>query len=209
MRKKNGKVYTNYRCRTYAQMLKSACTKRTISEEDIANAVLAVIQKYIEVLIDFEEVLKNADYQKHRRSQSYAVEKRLNQKQRELDDIERIKMGLYTDLKKNIITQDDYVSLKAGYAEQAVTLSQQIGSLKDELKNLEKQDTMQNEWLERFRKHRNIEKLTRPIVTELIDVIYIHEGRQITIKFKFQDEFEKINEFMEREDETVNLKAAI
>jgi hypothetical protein len=159
VRKKNGKVYTNYRCRTYAQMLKSACTKRTISEDDIAAAVLAVIQKYIEVLIDFEEVLKNADYQKHRRSQSYAVEKRLTQKQRELDDIERIKLGMYTDLKKNIITQDDYVSPKASYAEQAVTLSQQIGSLKDELKNLEKQDTMQNEWLERFRKHRNIEKL--------------------------------------------------
>jgi DNA invertase Pin-like site-specific DNA recombinase len=209
VRKKNGKVYTNYRCRTYTQMLKSACTKRTISEDDIANAVLMIIQKHIEILVDVEKVLKNVDYQKRRRSQSHTIEKLVAQKQREFDDVEKIKMGLYTDLKKNIITQDDYVSLKSGYADQTVTLSQQITSLKEELRNIETQDTMQNEWLERFRKHRNIESLTRPIVTELIDVIYIHEGRQITIKFKFQDEFEKINEFMKHEAEAASLKAAV
>ena len=175
VRKKNGKVYTNYRCRTYAQLLKFACTKRTISEEDISGAVLAVIQKHIEVLIDVEKILKDVDYQSHKRSQSHSIEKRLTQKQREFADIERIKMGLYTDLKKNIITQDDYVSLKSGYAEQAAILSQQIESLRDELNNHEKREVMQNDWLERFRKHCNIESLSRPIVTELIDTIYVHE----------------------------------
>ena len=125
---------------------------------------------------------------------------------RELDDIKRIKLGLYTDLKKNIITQDDYVSLKSGYTEQATTLSQQITALKEELRNIESQDTMQNEWLERFRKHGNIESLNRQLVTELIDTIYIHEGRCITVKFKFRDEFEPIMAFMEQETE--NLKAA-
>jgi len=209
VRKKNGKVYTNYRCRTYAQLLKSACTKRTISEEDISGAVLAVIQKHIEVLVDVEKILKNVDYQNRRRSQSHGIERRLAQKQRELTDIERIKMGLYTDLKKNIITQDDYISLKSGYSEQAATLSQQIESLRDELSNLETREVMQSDWLERFRQHRNIESLSRPIVTELIDVIYIHEGRKITICFKFQDEFRKIAEFMEQEAEAVKLKTAI
>lgn len=206
VRKKNGKVYTNYRCRTYAQMLKSACTKRTISEEDIADAVLTVIQKHIEVLVDVEKVLKNVDYQKRRRSQSHTIEKLMDQKQREFDDVEKIKMGLYTDLKKDIITQDDYISLKSGYTEQSTMLSQQIESLKSELKNLALQDSTQNEWLERFRKHRNIESLNRQIVTELIDTIYIHEGRNITVKFKFRDEFEQIIAFMEQEAES--MKAA-
>jgi hypothetical protein len=209
VRKKNGKVYTNYRCRTYAQMLKSACTKRTISEEDIADGVLAVIQKHIELLVDAEKVLKNVDYQKQKRSQSHTIEKHIAQKQRELDGIEHIKLGLYTDLKKNIITQDDYVSLKSGYTEQAAVLSQQITSLKAELKNLETQETMQNEWLERFRRHRNIDSLNRQLVTELIDVIYVHENRSITIRLKYQDEFEKIFEFIKQEQETASMKTAV
>jgi len=163
VRKKNGKVYTNYRCRTYAQMLKSACTKRTISEEEIADAVLTIIQKYTELFIDFEKILNNADYRNHKKSQSHTIEKHLTQKQRELDDIEHIKMGLYTDLKKDIITQDDYVSLKSGYTEQAAILSEHIKALKEELKNLESKNTMQNEWLERFKKHRNIERLNRQL----------------------------------------------
>ena len=121
------------------------------------------------------------DYQKRKRSQSHTIEKHIAQKQREFDDIEHIKMGLYTDLKKNIITQDDYVSLKSGYTEQSAVLSQQITSLKNELKNLETQDAMQNEWLERFKRHRNIESLNRQLVTQFIDVIYVHEGEKITI----------------------------
>jgi hypothetical protein len=208
VRKKNGKVYTNYRCRTYAQLLKSACTKRTISEEDISNVVLMVLQKKIAVLVDVEKVLKNVDYQKHRRSQAFNIEKHLTQKQRELDDIEHIKMGLYTDFKKDIITQDDYVSLKAGYTEQAATLSMQIESLEDELKNLATQASMQNEWVERFRKHRNIVSLTRQMVTELIDVIYIHDERRITICFKFVDEFQQALDFL-KQQENENLKEAV
>jgi len=207
VRKKNGKVYTNYRCRTYAQMLKSACTKRTISEEEIADAVLTIIQKYTELFIDFEKILNNADYRNHKKSQSHTIEKHIAQKQREFDDIERIKMGLYTDLKKDIITQDDYVSLKSGYTEQAAILSEHIKALKEELKNLESKDVMQNEWLERFKKHRNIESLDRQFVTQFIDLIYVHEGKKITIRFKFQDEFEKIIEFMRQKSEMAGLEA--
>ncbi|MCL2815933.1 MAG: recombinase family protein [Oscillospiraceae bacterium] len=207
VRKKNGKTYTNYRCRTYAQRLKSACTKKTISEEAIAETVLCVIQKQIEVFFDFEAVLRNPDYETHRRSQAHSIEKLISQKQRELDETERIKMGLYTDLKKEIITQDDYISLKSGYSEKSAELSQQITALKSELQSLETQDSMQNEWIERFKKHKNIDSLSRQLVTELIEVIYIHESKCITIQFKFRDEFERLFEFAEQEGE--NLKSAV
>ena len=205
VRKKNGKVYTNYRCRTYVKLLRTACTKHTMSEEEIAEAVLVVIQKHIELLVNFEKILKDLDYQRHRRSQASNFEKLIAQKQRERDETEKIKMELHTDLKRNLITQDEYVSLKSGYTEQAVALSQQITALQNELQNLETQDTMQNDWLERFKKYRNIESLNRQLVTELIDVIYIHEGKRLAIKFKFQDEFERIIAFANQEIESLKM----
>jgi len=51
--------------------------------------------------------------------------------------------------------------------------------------------------------------LNRQLVTELIDVIYVHENRRITIRLKYQDEFEKIFEFIKQEQETANMKAAV
>lgn len=58
---------------------------------------------------------------------------------------------------------------------------------------------LQNEWIERFRKYREIETLDRRLVTDLIEHIDVHEGRRITIHFKFQDEFEKGQALVEQE----------
>ncbi len=39
-----------------------------------------------------------------------------------------------------------------------------------------------------FLKHKNITKLNRGILVELIDTIYVHENNEITIKFNFTDQ---------------------
>lgn len=114
-------------------------------------------------------------------------------------EVESIKLRLYTDLKKSIISQDEYVSLKSGYAEKTALLIEQIASLREERQNLEYQEALQNEWLERFKQYRDIESLNRSLVTELIERIDVHEGRLLTIHFKFQDEFEKFRELAVQE----------
>lgn len=113
--------------------------------------------------------------------------------------IEQIKLGLYTDLKKGLLSEADYVSLKSGYAKQANTLAEQISSHREECQTLDSQEMLQNEWIERFRKYREIETLDRQLVTDLIERIDVHEGRHITIHFKFQDEFEKGQALVEQE----------
>lgn len=113
--------------------------------------------------------------------------------------IEQIKLGPYTNLKKVLLSEADYVSLKSGYAKQANTLAEQISSHREERQTLDSQEILQNEWIERFRKYREIETLDRLLVTDLIEQIDVHEGRRITIHFKFQDEFEKGQALVEQE----------
>ena len=65
-----------------------------------------------------------------------------------------------------------------------------------------------NIWIESFKKRKNITKLTREIIIELIDCIYVHEGGEITIKFKFEDEYERILEYIKTNEEiTLEPKA--
>ena len=46
--------------------------------------------------------------------------------------------------------------------------------------------------MEKFKNKKLITKLSRDIMLELIDCIYIKENGDITIKFKFEDEFKYI-----------------
>ena len=48
-----------------------------------------------------------------------------------------------------------------------------------------------------FLKYRNIDKLTREILGELIDHIKVYEGGNISVKFKYADEFRRIAEYIE------------
>lgn len=205
VKKDNGKVYVNYRCHTYTAYSHDACTKHSIPEHEIQEAVLQTIRQYTKTLLDFENVLKNLNHQKHRQSQADKLDKDLTKKQRELAEIEHIKLGLYTDLKKGIISQEDYISLKSGYADQSATLTGQLAALREERSNLDAQETMQNTWLERFKKYRDIEQLNRSLVTELVDHIDVYEGRRITIHFKFQDQFEKIRAYAEQEKQELEM----
>ena len=173
---KTGKVYASYRCSTYFRHSKEACTGHTIPERLISEAVLAAVQAHIAVMLDTEAVIREVDIKKRNKSQSDVFQTQLISAQRELDSIERIKLGLYTDLKKDIITQDEYVALKTGYTEQITALTQTVENLKAEIKNLNHQESAQDECFERFRKYKNIDTLNRTLVTDLIERIDVHEN---------------------------------
>ena len=65
-----------------------------------------------------------------------------------------------------------------------------------------------NIWIENLKEKRNITKLTRDIIVELIDCIYVHESGDITIKFKFEDEYERILEYIKINEElTLEIRA--
>ena len=46
-----------------------------------------------------------------------------------------------------------------------------------------------NAFIEHFKKHGNIDRLTRPLLTELVDRIVVHENGELDITFNFRDAF--------------------
>ena len=65
------------------------------------------------------------------------------------------------------------------------------------IKELETGFDTESPCLAAFRQYGNIDRLTRDILIEFIDTIYIYEGGRISIKFRFADEFRKIQEYIE------------
>ncbi len=74
-------------------------------------------------------------------------------------------------------------------------LEEQILYLKEELMECESLKS-NNEWIEKFKKYENITELSRNIIDDLIDNIYVHEDNKITIKFNYEDEYKTAIEYV-------------
>ena len=127
-------------------------------------------------------------------------------KQNEISKISNFKMRLYEDWKNEDITREEYIEYKQKYENDIERLKQNIERLQNEKEKYEKQNVSGNEWIQKFKEQKGITELSRDIMMELIDCIYVHENGDITIKFKFEDEFKRIQEYMENNKSILELK---
>ena len=107
----------------------------------------------------------------------------------------RLKLSHYAE--DGEISQQEYREMKADYERQAAGLSDLLARLTAERKQLSNGVDQQHPALVAFAKYQNIEKLTREILIELVDHIKVYENGNISVHFKFADEFRRIAEYIE------------
>ena len=126
------------------------------------------------------------------------VENMITSKQNEISKLSNFKRNLYEDWKNEDITREEYLEYKQKYENDMNRLKNNIEKLQNEKQKYEKQNTSKNEWIEEFKEHQGITKLSRDMMMELIDCIYIHDNGNITIKFKFKDEWKRYEKNIEK-----------
>ncbi len=67
-----------------------------------------------------------------------------------------------------------------------------VSNLKSEIKKIDSGERPENEVVEYFQKHKNIKSLNRALLVELVDSIYVHEDKSITIAFNYADPFKGV-----------------
>ena len=72
----------------------------------------------------------------------------------------------------------------------------EINNVEKELQVVKIDNDKNRNWINTFRNIENIDELNYRLVRDLIDCIYVHENGKITIKFKYQDEFEEAIKFI-------------
>ena len=185
---KKGTVYEYYICGTYRKKSNKLCTKHTLKVEELEKSVLEVIKLHIDLLIDTEKLLEQINKLVTQKLVNENTQIIKQAKKREIEKINNLKRGLYEDWKNDYITKEEYLEYKQKY-------EQDINKPKEIIINLDKQKEKQEEiingnslWIENFKANKNITKLDRDIITELIDYIEVHENKEITIHFKFMNE---------------------
>ena len=121
-----------------------------------------------------------------------------------IEKCKRLKKVSYEDWKLEKISKEQFICNSNNYDKQIENLNKEMNSLKNVYNESIKELKKDGYWIDHFKKNKNIKTLTREIIYELIDTIYVHEGENITIKFKYQDEYEKALNFLKSQEVDAN-----
>ena len=186
-RKKSGK-YVYYICRSYKDFGESVCSRHTIKEKDLEDAVLAGIKLQFEFIKNIDEILKNGNDTLQvegdlRHKRNYMKEKK---QVYELERIVYFKDSLYESWKNEDISEEEYRRMKKNYEDKWEELKNRAEELK-KMQQTKKENIDRKDWSKLV----EIEVLDRRLVLNLINVIFIHERQGITVEFKFLDKYKE------------------
>lgn len=195
MTRHTSRGYVYYHCRTKRD--KGACTKHSIRLDVLEKAVLVTIQKQIELVASLGSIIEEINAAPVMNTESNRLNALYQLRTKELDKATAFADGLYVDWKSGEIPEDRYRRLKAEYAEKIERLQAEVKHIEDEREVYAQGISPEDPYLMTFLKHRNIQSLSRGLLVELVNTIYIHEGGEVEIDFNFADQYRRIVDFIE------------
>ena len=184
----SGTVYEYYICGTYRKKSNKLCTKHTIKVEELERSVLETIKLHIKLFIDIDDILEQLNKSSTNQLVNESFLDTRNAKEKELKKLSNLKRCLYEDWKNEDITRGEYIEYKQKYEQEISIIKEIIENLKEQKRKQEKKIKGNSKWVENFKKNKNITKLDRDIISELIDSIEVFENKKIRINFRFIDE---------------------
>lgn len=188
--KSYGKTYTYYVCRTQKADKNKCNSKCRIAESLLRDCVLKLIQEQIHMVCVIDELMQYINTLPLKQTEVQKVDLRVQRKREEYDQSQKQIFELYNDYKRGVVSEENYLTWKSSYENNAKQIAEAIQTLETELSDLLKNHTKQNKWIEEFKQFKGITKLTRPVLTTLVKKIVILDKQIIQIHYMFQDEFE-------------------
>jgi hypothetical protein len=111
---------------------------------------------------------------------------RIEKKQEEYSRCQKLMIELYEDYKKGIVNRENYVAWKSNYEENCRQIEEAVQILKLERWDLINNYELQNRWIEEFKRNKNIQELSRPLLASLIEKIDVIDKNNIKVYFTFR-----------------------
>jgi hypothetical protein len=190
-------TYVYYRCVTATKISKDACTTHSIRYDKLEEAVYITLRTLIDMALDIERFVYEVEQKAEKQQRINLYQRTKDQFAGEIEKLKKHAMSLYPDWKEGILSKEEYTSLKADINEKIEALEQKIKGVEEKENDVLNKDIRKNEFIKHFCEYADIGELTRPMLVELVDSIYVHRGGSITINFKFQDAFEEALKYLE------------
>jgi len=176
---------SNYLCGTYFSGAMNCKNKSSINGELLENAIVDELNKLISKYCQMDK-LEIVDDRKKKIEAYRCV---LKECQNRIKGTNQKMENLYEDKLEGLLTKQQYISLKEKYTKEINELEGKYEAMENDIKVLENAEKEAFDKQEIIGKYTHIDKLTREIAEEFIDVVYIGEKikgeeREIIINWK-------------------------
>lgn len=194
--KSNGKEYVYFICTTNKQN-RHECEPHRIKEQDVYDAVLAVIQSQVALALDLERALREINGISWERRELELIQTRIVRQEEIIEYNKKMKAGIYEDFKSEMITLEEYRIFKADCDQKIKEAQDAIARFTSDRNTVNSGLTGQQSWLAQFREYENIQELNRRVVVHFIERIEIDHEKQVNIVLNNANQFQAILDFLE------------
>ena len=184
-----GKAYA-FNCGTYRRYGAQFCTPHTIPLKVLEEIVLSDLRIIVRHVHDLREFV--AQHHQSASKTKKMVDTEKGKLESELERIKKRKQSVYEDYKEGLISRDEFLSYRAEYLKKEELYAKQMEALAKKMEKQTAEDIFETPWLKHLLEQRDIEKLDREMVVEMIHEIIIYENDKIKIRYNFSNELEHL-----------------
>ena len=189
------KLWYTYICPGHADD-PARCSFVSIREDELNEVLFTAIQSQIDIAADMEAVVKKLNAQPDYRRQRSDSTAKLEMSRRTLKRSHSLYDSLYQNYVEQLMTEQEYVTLKARYKAEAEEAERLIAVLEQEQRE-SKVYTAENRFITEFRSFMGTDTLTKEMAAALVERIYVDADKNIDIRLRYRDEYIALSKFIE------------
>ena len=130
--------------------------------------------------------------------QSCPGREKIPSRKQEIQRLRGIVRSLYENLVQGVLTKDEYFDYKEKYESRIADLAVEMEQLEDGLRTMDAQAEQHRALEQDAAQIKTDRALTGALIERLIDRIEVSHDKQITVRYRFQSEFETYAEVLEQ-----------
>ena len=185
-----GKETVSFICSTKNKS--GECSRHTISEAALNQLVLTGLRSQVALFLDKSRVLSSIEQMEVNFEEVVAFDKEIERLHSEQDKYLGLRAGLYEDLKKQIITEEDFKNFREIYEKRYQELQQAITNQEETIKRLFKSGVTAGINLERMKTVMQVTELDRMTLVSLVKRILVYEDKRVYLELRSKELFSKV-----------------
>ena len=190
------RLVREYYCLSRSRISKDACPGVTIREDALLDMLADMLQDALDTALG-QYTLSLAELPRQAADRAELREKITSRKQ-EIQRLRGIVRSLYENLVQGVLTKDEYFDYKEKYESRIADLAVEMEQLEDGLRTMDMQVEQHRALEQDAAQVKTDRALTGALIERLIDRIEVSHDKQITVRYRFQSEFETYAEVLEQ-----------
>lgn len=168
------------------------CTRHSISENELKEVVLRILQTYIAVFLDLCSQMEHIQKMEVDFEEIARFDKEIERLRKEQEKYLDLRAGLHEDLKTGLITETDFKNFRSIYEKKYEEKEEALQRQEEMVKKLFRNGVASGIKLERFKEDMKLTELDRDALLCFISRIEVFEDKKIYVEFRGKEEFQKM-----------------